>query len=132
ATPNVASGPEFATRLWREREDVRRLPPSSFYPVGWWEKHLLGQVEYPAETYAVHHWAKGWGTKPVATQVRKGSANVSILVPFRDADGQRTAAWNFVRRWLERVYPEAEIVVASDDGEDPFHKTLALNRAAKE
>src|SRR4029077_14989936 len=89
ATPNVASGPEFATALWREREDVRRLPPSSFYPVGWWEKNLLGKVDYPPETYAVHHWAKGWG-KPTPTQVRKGTANVSILVPFRDTDGQRS------------------------------------------
>jgi len=132
ATPNVASGPEFATALWRERDDVRRLPPMAFYPVGWWEKQLLGKVEYPAETYAVHHWAKGWG-KNVPTTVRKvPNAKVSILVPFRDVDGSRGELWSFVRQFLEREYPEAELVVASDDGEEPFHKTLALNRAAAE
>ena len=132
-TANNAAGPEYATALWREREDVRRLPPSSFYPVGWWEKHLLGNVDYPPETYAVHHWAKGWGkptSKLAAVRAAGASAAVSLLVPFRDADGSRTRLWDFIRERLERLYPEAEIVVASDDGEDPFHKTMALNRAA--
>jgi hypothetical protein len=124
ATPNVASGPEFATRLWRERDDVRRLPPMAFYPVGWWEKKLLGKIEYPKETYAVHHWAKGWG-KPSVPQVRKATNSaVSFLVPYRDADGGRGEQWDFVRSWLDRESPEAEVVV-SDDGENPFHKTLA-------
>lgn len=130
ATPNVASGPEFATALWREREDVRRLPPASFYPVGWWEKKLLGKIEYPKETYAVHHWAKGWG-KDAKPKVRQGNGRVSVLVPFRDVDGQRGALWEYVRTWLDREFPDAEIVVAADDGEDPFHKTLALNRCAR-
>lgn len=58
--PNIASGPEFATARWRDRDDVRRLPCWAFYPVGWWERQKLGKVEYPAGTYAVHHWAKGW------------------------------------------------------------------------
>lgn len=55
---------------------------------------------------------------------------LSLLVPFRDADGTRTRAWDFIRARLERLLPEAEIVVATDDGIEPFHKTLALNRAA--
>ena len=128
---NEAVGPEYATALWRQREDVRRLPPLSFYPVGWWEKGLLGKIDYPAETYAVHHWAKGWGKGAAPTTVRKGSSGTSILVPFRDSDGSRTHLWKFVRERLERLYPEAEIIVASDDDEDPFHKTLAMNRAAE-
>jgi len=61
ATPNIASGPEYATARWRYRDDVRRLPVSVFYPVGWWERKLLGHVTYPDTTIAVHHWAKGWG-----------------------------------------------------------------------
>lgn len=129
------TGPEFVTQLWRDRDDVRRFPPAAFYPVGWWEKHLLGKVAYPSETFAVHHWAKGWG-KPAATTVRKGSGasggSASILVPFRDVDGSRSVLWEFVHERLERLYPEAELIVASDDGSDPFHKTLALNRAAAE
>ncbi len=137
---NEAVGPEYATGLWRERDDVRRLPPSSFYPVGWWEKHLLGEVEYPRETFAVHHWAKGWGKNPTGKAPQRTEpriltpemSRVSVLVPFRDSDGTRTRLWDFVRERLERLYPEAEIVVASDDGTDPFHKTLALNRAAHE
>lgn len=127
--PNIQTGPEFITAAWRERDDVRRLPPSAFYPIGWWEKHLLGKVAYPPETYSVHHWDKGWA-KDTPTTVRKGSGKVSILVPFRDVDGTRSEPWNFVRERLERLYPEAEIVVASDDGQEPFHKTAALNKAA--
>jgi hypothetical protein len=60
------------------------------------------------------------------------ASKLSILVAFRDADGTRTALWNLIRAKLERELPEAEIIVASDDGEDPFHKTLAINRAARE
>jgi len=59
--PTVASGPGYATPLLRDRDDVRRLPVGVFYPVGWWERELLGEVEYPEQTIAVHHWAKGWG-----------------------------------------------------------------------
>jgi hypothetical protein len=132
ATPNIASGPDFITPRWRERDDIKRLPPMAFYPVGWWEKQLLNQIDYPAEAYAVHHWAKGWAKTP-PTQVRSApGATVSVLVAFRDTEGQRGEQWAFVRERLEREYPEAEIVVASDDGQEPFHKTLALNRAARE
>lgn len=59
--PTIASGPGYATPILRDRDDVRRLPVGVFYPVGWWEREKLGQVEYPDETIAVHHWAKGWG-----------------------------------------------------------------------
>lgn len=55
---------------------------------------------------------------------------LSVLVAFRDVDGSRTRLWEFIRAKLERELPEAEIVVGTDDGEEPFHKTLALNRAA--
>ncbi len=128
-TANNAVGPEYATAIWREREDVRRLPPATFYPVGWWEKNLLGKVDYPPETYAVHHWAKGWGKK-VAKPKRRSDAKVSFLIPFRDVDGERTKLLDVVTSHIERHFPDAEIVIATDDGIDPFHKTLALNRAA--
>ena len=59
--PNHRTGPVLVTHEWRNRDDVRRLPVSTFYPVGWWEKDLLGEVTYPPETLAVHHWFKGWG-----------------------------------------------------------------------
>ena len=127
---NEAIGPEYATALWRERDDVRRLPPRTFYPVGWWEKHFLGRIDYPSDTFAVHWWNKGWGSSRPRVEVRGSNQGVSILVPFRDSDGTRSQPWSFVRERLERLYPEAELIVASDDGEDPFHKTLALNRAA--
>jgi hypothetical protein len=127
-TANEAVGPEYATAVWRERDDVRRLPPWAFYPVGWWERGLLGKVRYPEQTYAVHHWAKGWGTSKTAEAVGF-DRTLSILVAFRDTDGTRTPLWDFLRARLETW--DAEIIVASDDGEDPFHKTLALNRAAR-
>lgn len=58
--PVIQTGPIFLTEAWRKRDDVRRLPISAFYPVGYWEKQLLGKVAYLPETYAVHHWAAGW------------------------------------------------------------------------
>jgi hypothetical protein len=55
---------------------------------------------------------------------------LSFLVAFRDVDGTRTRLWDLIRAKLETSFPDAEIVVGTDDGTDPFHKTLALNRAA--
>lgn len=59
APPNHQTGPYFLTRCWRWRDDVRLLPPITFYPVHWSQKRLLGGP-YPRESYAVHHWAAGW------------------------------------------------------------------------
>lgn len=56
---------------------------------------------------------------------------ISVLVAFRETgDGHRTRLWEFVRRHLEQEFPEAEIVEASDDGRDPFNKSMAVNTAA--
>ena len=57
---------------------------------------------------------------------------LSILVPFRDADGTRTRAKDWILRRWAHFYPDAEIIVASDDGVDPFNKSLAVNNAAKQ
>jgi hypothetical protein len=55
---------------------------------------------------------------------------ISFLVPFRDADGTRTAAKDWiVARW-RHFYPDAEFVIAPDDGVDPFCKSMAVNNAA--
>ena len=55
---------------------------------------------------------------------------LSILVPWRDDEGNREAvkAW-VLRRWAH-FWPEAEIVEASDDGAVPFSKAMAVNAAA--
>lgn len=55
---------------------------------------------------------------------------LSILVPFRDADGTRTKAKHWILRRWAHFWPDAEIVVASDDGVDPFNKCIAVNKAA--
>lgn len=57
---------------------------------------------------------------------------LSILVPFRDADGTRTRGKDWILRRWAHFYPEAEIIVASDDGIDPFNKSMAVNNAAKQ
>jgi mannosyltransferase OCH1-like enzyme len=57
--PNFQTGPYFLTARWRRRRDVRLLEPVSFYPVHWSRRDDLGGP-YPAESYAVHHWAAGW------------------------------------------------------------------------
>jgi hypothetical protein len=125
-TANHAAGPEYATALWREREDVRRLPPWTFYPVGWWERHLLGDARnYHPDTYAVHHWAKGWG------EPRRKRAPVDaravVLVPWRPGDPHREAAWARVR--YELAEHGWEIVTADSTGE-VFNRAEAANRAA--
>lgn len=70
--PVKRTGPEFVTATWRGRDDVRRLPPWTFYPVGPSERALLREPS-PERSYAVHHWAAGWkdrGRTPGATQHR--------------------------------------------------------------
>jgi hypothetical protein len=58
------------------------------------------------------------------------SDRLSILVPFRDPDGTRTRAMEWiVARW-RYYHPDAEVVFGSDDGFDPFSKSMAVNDAA--
>jgi len=117
---NYAAGPEWATAHWRNRADVRRLPPMTFYPVGWWEKERLGGP-YPDGTYAVHHWAKGWGAD------KPKDDKVVIFVPYRGGDAYRERNWAVVRPYLERLgWP---IYLGDSDG--PWSRAQALNRAAE-
>jgi hypothetical protein len=61
-----------------------------------------------------------------------GGVKLSFLIPFRDADGTRTRAKDWiVARW-QHFYPDAEFVIESDDGVDPFNKSMAVNNAAKQ
>lgn len=54
---------------------------------------------------------------------------ISFLIPFRDSDGTRTEAATWIRaRWMAH-YPDAEFIVESDDGLDPFNKSMAVNKA---
>ena len=57
---------------------------------------------------------------------------LSVLVAWRDPVPSRQNLWDFCQELYRRLMPEAEVVVASDDGADPFHKTLAYNRAAQQ
>lgn len=57
---------------------------------------------------------------------------ISALVPLRDAGGYRTRIWEVVRARLELEAPDVEIVVAEDDGVDPFNKCMAINTAARQ
>jgi len=58
-SPPGVTGPRFITERWRNRDDVRRLPPIFFFPHHW--SSLRGKGgPYPAESYAVHHWNAGW------------------------------------------------------------------------
>jgi mannosyltransferase OCH1-like enzyme len=58
ARPNVLSGPQFLTRCARGRRDLTIFDQRLFYPYGYREiaDHAPGE-EWPASTYAVHHWA---------------------------------------------------------------------------
>jgi hypothetical protein len=57
--------------------------------------------------------------------------NLSVLVAWRDPVPSRQHLWDFCQGLYARHLPYAEVVVETDDGEDPFHKTLAYNRAAQ-
>src|SRR4026207_2504042 len=56
---------------------------------------------------------------------------LSFLIPFRDVDGTRTAGHQGLLKRRQHFYPDAEVCIASDDGVDPFNKSLAINNAAK-
>lgn len=58
-SPPGTTGPRYVTPRWRYRDDVRRLPPSAFFPYHWTEMNRAGGP-YPERSYAVHHWAAGW------------------------------------------------------------------------
>lgn len=72
APPNQQTGPYFLTAQWRRRKDVRLLDPVSFYPIHWSEREMLGGP-YPMDSYAVHHWAKGWADWAGGSDLGKGS-----------------------------------------------------------
>lgn len=59
--------------------------------------------------------------------------NVSVLVALRDdsPDQWRVRQWRFLEGLYRDHFPTFEIVVGTDDNEGVFHKTLALNRAAR-
>lgn len=65
-------------------------------------------------------------------EVQAPASDLSVLVAFRDSGGPRTQVWELIRERFERMMPEVQVCVASDDGDEPFHKTLAINRAAKD
>ena len=57
------------------------------------------------------------------------TTSLSLIIPFRDDDGSRTAVKDWiVARWTHFL-PDAEVIVQGDDGGMPFSKTLAVNRA---
>lgn len=119
APPNQQTGPHLLTALWRRRRDVDLLAPVAFYPVHWSAKSMLGGP-YPAESYAVHHWAKSWGAQ-------RCDDTTAVLVPWRGGDAARERAWEIARPYLEEI--GGRLVTAdADPGE--WNRSQAINRAA--
>lgn len=58
------------------------------------------------------------------------SMKLSILIPFRDADGTRTPGHQWMLQRWQHFYPDAEFIIEPDDGIDPFNKSLAVNNCA--
>lgn len=97
---------------WKERRDALQERQAAAVP-----------LEVPA------------GHRPkVGQKVRKQGATkapkVSILVPFRDADGTRTPGKEWILARWRHFFPNAEYIIEPDDGVDPFSKSLAVNKAA--
>lgn len=59
---------------------------------------------------------------------RKQGSGISLLVPFRDDDGTRTPALNWLVKYWTAALPGAQIVIGHDD-HVPFSKTSAFNDA---
>jgi hypothetical protein len=56
--------------------------------------------------------------------------DVVVLVPRRADNGHRDRLWSFCRDWWAADHPDWRIVEGHDDGELPFNRAAAINRAA--
>lgn len=57
-----ASGPGALTAVFPGREDVLLLPPASFYPYHYSERHRRHEDHRAPYTFGAHHWAASWLT----------------------------------------------------------------------
>jgi predicted glycosyltransferase involved in capsule biosynthesis len=55
---------------------------------------------------------------------------ISLLIPFRNT-GDRDKQFNWLQKRWKSLGKDFEIIVAEDDGKDPFSKTMAVNNAYK-
>src|ERR1700727_2162954 len=59
---------------------------------------------------------------------KRPGTGISLLIPFRDDDGTRTPAFNWLVKYWTAALPGAQIVIGTDD-HVPFSKTSAFNDA---
>lgn len=142
-----ASGPGVTTQVLPRRSDVLLLPPGSFYPVHYRDPERDRKMpSWQSEpwTFALHHYHGSWldapadgeratgkQAEPAMTRQPETSAGLSFLIPFRDADGSRTPAKDWIIARWRHFYPDAEFIFGTDDGTDPFNKSAAVNEAAR-
>lgn len=55
-----ASGPGVTTAVLRDRDDVLLLPPSSFYPYHYSERHRRNEDHRAPYVFGAHHWHASW------------------------------------------------------------------------
>jgi hypothetical protein len=55
---------------------------------------------------------------------------VVVLVPRRSDNGRRDELWQWIRDRWTREHLDFQIFVGSHEGEQPFNRSLAINRAA--
>jgi hypothetical protein len=106
-----ASGPGVTTGTLPGRNDVLLLPPGSFYPVHYKEKHRLGTRNDQPWVFLEHKWHHSWATKrstiaaaAVAPAVEKLEVDVpndvAICIPWRDSgDERRRRAYKWCVEW---------------------------------
>jgi mannosyltransferase OCH1-like enzyme len=73
---SVSTGPKYVTKMWRHRDDVRKLPIDTFYPVYFRDKtgqrrRMTDRLDgnYPPTSLAVHHCVQGWTKKAAMARV---------------------------------------------------------------
>lgn len=57
--------------------------------------------------------------------------DVSVLMPYKPDDGPRDQAFQYVRRFYERMLPGAQLCIG-EDLDEPFSRSKAINRAASQ
>jgi hypothetical protein len=83
--PTWDAGPGVTTAVLPGRTDVLLLPPGSFYPYHYQEKHRAGENFRASQPWAfvVHHWAGSWLVKRPERPRRNSTSTIRRMVAIR-------------------------------------------------
>lgn len=62
--------------------------------------------------------------------IESGTDGVVVLVPRRSDNGRRDQVWSWVKARWQNEHPQWPVIEGDHDGDQPFNRSLAINRAA--